>query len=956
MSRFFIIIILFPVVCSAQISESFSDGNFTTSPVWRGTTEKFTVDENLFLQLSAPAEESEAWLFTESKAIEQAQWSVRIVMGFNPSSNNLTRIYLVADAASPAEMKNALYVEVGNTSDDVSLYSLTDSNTTKLIDGRDDRIDIAAVDLTIEVTRENNLWTLKTNLGSGFQTEGTAEYSPKFSSLFFGLFCKYTSTRSHKFWFDNIDVTGEPYTDTNPPQLKDFQLVNGENINLTFSEPVDTTTFSITDFILETLQRTPSLVTVPDGNSTENINLWFKPALNDVADEKLVISGINDLYGNKMADTTITFSYERVAVKSAKVKTSKTVEVLFSKKIDEGSVEESKVKITPEEFVPQVSFSEPDKAILNLDEPLTEGVEYLLTLSNFKDVTGDTILTTTLPLFFYNPKRYDIVFSEIMTDPTPSVGLPESEFVEIFNRTGYPINTTGWRLMVNDKSTLLPEYVLNPNNQVALIPKRAGDDWESIPNKLPLPTWLTLTNSSGELVLLSETGRVIDAIKYSLERWSNGSFKQDGGWSFERIDVNNLSGTANSWNYSVNPTGGTPGRENSVKAKLPDETAPETVMITYESTDRIKLWFSEQMDMFGDDLTPFFKIKSNSATISEVLTDTVFADNCILTFSEELKTNMVHEFSEISLTDNAGNRVVLNPNRYFGQPDTISQKEIVINEILFNPKPDGYDFIEIFNRSQKIFNLNDLFFTESEDDGTITKLFPLTTENVLIFSGDYRVFTRSPQNIEDEYECYYRYHLHKMNMLPSMPDDLGTVTLSLSNGTVIDRFHYDESMHFPLLNSTQGVSLERISPESATDNPDNWHSASADCGYATPTTVNSQYSNLQKPDANCFTIENELFTPNSDGYSDQLIINYSFENPGTVANIKIYNVKGIPVKELTNNKLLGTEGFVTWDGTMDNEGLAKPGIYIILIKIYNSSGETATSKMTCVVGTGKLVR
>ena len=122
MARFFILIVLFPVVCSAQISEDFSDGNFTTSPVWIGTTGKFSVDESFMLQLTAPAEESEAWLFTESSTIEQARWSVRVVMDFNPSSNNLARIYLAADAASPAEMKNALYVEVGNTSDDVSLY------------------------------------------------------------------------------------------------------------------------------------------------------------------------------------------------------------------------------------------------------------------------------------------------------------------------------------------------------------------------------------------------------------------------------------------------------------------------------------------------------------------------------------------------------------------------------------------------------------------------------------------------------------------------------------------------------------------------------------------------------------------------------------------------------------------------------------------------------------------
>ncbi len=955
MVRFFIFIILLPVVCSAQLSDDFSDGNFATSPQWTGTTDKFSVDTNHRLQLTAPAEESEAWLFTVSNAIEQAQWDIRIILDFNPSSNNLTRIYLAADATNPTDIKNAIYLEVGQSTDDICLYSFTVSKITKLIDGADDRIDLSVVDLKIEVTREGDLWSLKSDTGNGFVTEGTAEYAPVFPSFYFGVFCKYTSTRSNKFWFDDVLVSGQPYTDTTLPQLNEFRLINGENIELSFTEPLDTMSISPASFLLKKLNRNPSAVVPLNKEKADVLFLYFNPALDDITDEELFISDIKDLPGNTIKDTSVFFSYERVTVTSAKAKTAYVIEIAFSKDIDENSIQESKVQITPGDFLPQVSLFEPDKVMLTLDRPIDEGVEYLLKISNFKDISGDTILTDHLPILYYQPKRYDIVISEIMPDPSPSAGLPESEYLEIYNRSEYPININGWKLMVNDKTTLLPGFVLEPGKEVLLVPENAEDEWQDIPNKLTVPTWLSLTNSAGELVLLADIDRVSDAIKYDIDKWSDGSFKQTGGWSFERIDVNNLSGSAVSWTYSVDLSGGTPGRPNSVKTSLPDETLPEIKMITYENPDKIKLWFTESIDLFTEDLLSRFKIKNSTTTISEVIPDTIFADNCMLYFIEELKTNMLHEFSELLLYDNAKNKLLLNSIRYFGRPDTIAPnaKEVVINEILFNPKPDGYDFIEIFNRTEKIFNLNSLSFAESDEEGELTKLFPLTSNNILIFPADYLAFTLSPQNIEYEYNCKDYFHLLQMNSFPAMNDDNGIVTFTLHNGSIIDRLHYDESMHFPLLNSKQGVSLERISPETETDNPDNWHSASADYGYATPTAINSQYTDFQKSGSNNFSIEDELFTPNSDGYSDNLIINYSFEKPGTVATITIYSAKGLPVKELANNRLLGTEGFIVWDGT-DNEGkLAKPGIYIILAKTYNSSGETGKSKMTCVIGTGK---
>ncbi len=60
-------------------------------------------------------------------------------------------------------------------------------------------------------------------------------------------------------------------------------------------------------------------------------------------------------------------------------------------------------------------------------------------------------------------------------------------------------------------------------------------------------------------------------------------------------------------------------------------------------------------------------------------------------------------------------------------------------------------------------------------------------------------------------------------------------SLTDRSGALSDHFAYREQMHFDLLKDKEGVSLERLSPDGASDDPRNWHSAASAVGYATPT-------------------------------------------------------------------------------------------------------------------------
>ena len=80
------------VICSphflvAQISESFSDGDFSNSPVWLGDTNHFRVNENEILQLSSSGA-GFSLLATQNKISNNCEWQFYIRLSFSPSANN----------------------------------------------------------------------------------------------------------------------------------------------------------------------------------------------------------------------------------------------------------------------------------------------------------------------------------------------------------------------------------------------------------------------------------------------------------------------------------------------------------------------------------------------------------------------------------------------------------------------------------------------------------------------------------------------------------------------------------------------------------------------------------------------------------------------------------------------------------------------------------------------------
>jgi hypothetical protein len=185
---------------------------------------------------------------------------------------------------------------------------------------------------------------------------------------------------------------------------------------------------------------------------------------------------------------------------------------------------------------------------------------------------------------------------------------------------------------------------------------------------------------------------------------------------------------------------------------------------------------------------------------------------------------------------------------------------------------------------------------------------------------------------------------------PSMPDDFGRIAITNSKGTVIDRVDYDQNWHFSLLSSQDGVSLERIHPDGPSQSSQNWHSAAYTSQFATPTAINSQYRESSKPENNWFALEPKLFTPDGDGSDDVLLIKLSPEEVGAVATIKVFEPSGNLIRTISNNVLIAANTMFTWDGTNENGQKMTPGIYVIWVRVFSSSGNVMEQKKVCVLG------
>lgn len=591
--------------------------------------------------------------------------------------------------------------------------------------------------------------------------------------------------------------------------------------------------------------------------------------------------------------------------------------------------------------------------VLSLANKLINATNYSITVSGISDCNGNNVSPNVAALSYYKHKAYDVVINELMPDPDPAIDLPNEEYVELKNRTPYAISLKNWSFSTPSSSKKLPDITIKPDSFVVLT--GTGNFNTFYVNygifAYEVTSFPSLLNDGTTLTLRDSNGVVMHSISYT-SGWYNDVNKADGGWSLEMIDPNNPCGSQSNWHASTDVIGGTPGRRNSVLATNTDNSSPQLDRIIVVTADTIILVFNEPLDsasMVNPAIYTFDNGLGQPTYIQPMASD---FKKVRLKLSSSMQPGVVYNCSVLSgMTDCVGNPLI-NGSGQFALPEWPAANDVVINEILSDPNTGGVDFVELYNRSSKTINLKDLRIGSMDTLNNILKDTEIITdEGFLLFPESYLVISEDQSAVKQQYLTSNPKGFLDVEDLPSMNIDEDVVTLSDANGAVIDNFKYTEKMHFPLLVSTKGVSLERIDFNRPTDDRTNWNSASEGVGFATPAYRNSQY--LQADGGSGVSISNPLFSPDNDGYNDVLNISYKLDEPGKAANVHIYDSKGRHVRYLIRNEQLAQDGTFSWNGINDDNEKAPIGIYIVYVELFNLSGKVNKYKLSCTLA-GKL--
>ncbi|HAS43427.1 MAG TPA: hypothetical protein DCS93_23305, partial [Microscillaceae bacterium] len=411
--------------------------------------------------------------------------------------------------------------------------------------------------------------------------------------------------------------------------------------------------------------------------------------------------------------------------------------------------------------------------------------------------------------------------------------------------------------------------------------------------------------------------------------------------------TDNPCGEVDNWRAATATAGGTPGQENSVKAVNPDQNAPTLLKAEALNTDTVTVTFNEKMD--STSLVNAVYALSNGASVQNVTLIGPDFKVVQLKVATALQTKTVYTLTVNNANDCSGNALGTTNTTRFALAEQGDSLDIVLNEVLFNPRTGGVDFVEIYNNSDKYINLKDWQLGNVDSDGNIANLKLLTSENSVLAPKNYRVLTTNQADIQMNYPRTPDSTFLVMATLPGYNDSEGSVILLNNLNQLMERFDYKDDFHFPLIDDKNGVSLERISFTAPVNNSNSWQSAASTVGFATPGLPNSQQSGVAGGGEN-ITLDNQVITPNGDGDRDFVTINYKFAQSGTTVNMTIFDKRGRQVKRLVQNDLAATEGFYTWDGTNDSGQRVRMGYYIIFVETFDLSGNKERFKKPIVVG------
>jgi hypothetical protein len=223
------------------------------------------------------------------------------------------------------------------------------------------------------------------------------------------------------------------------------------------------------------------------------------------------------------------------------------------------------------------------------------GIVCVYTATRSLDYSFDDFVVTGNP--YVDPSQpavyKDIIITEIFPDPSPVIGLPEAEFIELYNRSEKIINLAGWKFTDGGSTATLSGF-MEPGEYRIISATTSASLFISFGSVLGVANFPTLNNSGDNLELKRNDDLLIDKVSYS-DIWYLDEDKKQGGYTLELIDPANPCGEGDNWIASEAAAGGTPGTQNSVFENKPDLTGPKLISAFPVSETSLLVKFDEKL-------------------------------------------------------------------------------------------------------------------------------------------------------------------------------------------------------------------------------------------------------------------------------------------------------------------------------------------------------------------------
>ncbi len=427
-----------------------------------------------------------------------------------------------------------------------------------------------------------------------------------------------------------------------------------------------------------------------------------------------------------------------------------------------------------------------------------------------------------------------VIINEIFADPTPQIGLPTNEFVELYNRGSDPVDLMNWTFSDGGSpQTISPtSFLLCPGEYVILASDTTGYGAFGTALEMSLPA---LNNGGDPLGLRDNTGQLIDSVTYDSD-WYGGPPASDGGVTLELINPTDTCALGGSnWAASTAAAGGTPGQPNSVLNTQPDVTAPSLISVTILSANSIQVCFDEALDIGVATNAANYSVDNGLGAPN---TATIFGANfdCVdLTFPTPFDTGTVYTLTASNISDCKGNALANQTGQFLiAGPTTF--RAVIINEIFPDPDtnatnlPSG-EYFELYNRSNAQVDLAGWRFSDASSS--------ITLPSYLLPPGGYVAIT---PNSNAGALGNFGSNILGVSSLPSLNNSGDELGLRDGQGTLVDSVEYTDEWYQDDDKDDGGYSLELINPEDTCSYLGNWI-ASNDPDGGTPGAQNSVFDN-----------------------------------------------------------------------------------------------------------------